>query len=366
MTLASSPEAAHLRALSQLTLNKQEPGSSALREALSHVAGLDAGGRADFVHLADSHHVLVRALQAVHSLAAGTADTALIAWTETTLAAEHDRIDNALRHLDSVCRELEAARCPVVVMKSLDHWPDLGNDLDLFSPAPERCIVRLMREKFHAHLEPRSWGDRLANKWNFALPGLREAIEVHAQRLGQTGEHTALARRVLERAVPREVGGYVFRVPAPEERIIIATLQRMYRHFYFRICDVLDTAALVESGALNFAELRRSADLGGIWPGVATFLVIVSDYVKSYRGQGVDLPREVLAAAKFGGNKIAVRGRFLRFPVMPEGAGLYGLQMRHTATSGNFPAALRLSLLPPLASVAALAYRVTGSDKGIW
>jgi hypothetical protein len=52
--------------------------------------------------------------------------------------------------------------------------------------------------------------------------------------------------------------------------------------------------------------------------------------------------------------------------MMPEGAGLYGLQMQQTARRGNIPAALRLSLLPPLASVAALAYRVTGSDKGIW
>ncbi len=366
MTLASSPETSHLRALSQLTLNRQEPGSSALQEALTYVSGLDADGRTELVRLADSHHVLVRALQAVHALAAGTADTSLIAWTETTLAAEQARIDNALRHLDAVCRELEAAGCPLVVMKSLDHWPDLGNDLDLFSPADERSIVRLMRGKFQARVEPRSWGDRLAHKWNFALPDLREAIEIHVQRLGQTGEHTALARRVLHRALPKEVGGYVFRVPAPEERIIIATLQRMYRHFYFRICDVLDTAALVESGAVSFFELHRSADLGGIWPGVATFLVIVSDYVKSYRGEGVELPREVVAAAQFGGDKISVRDRFLRFPVLPEGAGLYRLQMRHTATSGNLPAALRLSLLPPLASVAALAYRVTGSDKGIW
>ena len=366
MTLANAREQAHLRALSQLTLNKQEPGSSALQEAFNYVSGLDTEDRAELVRLADSHHVLVRALQTVHALAAGPADTGLIAWTEATLATEQARIDNALRHLDSVCRELEAARCPAVVIKSLDHWPDLGNDLDLFSPASERSIVRVMRDKFQAHVEPRSWGDRLANKWNFAVPGLREAIEVHARRLGQTGEHIALARRVLERAMAKEVGGYMFRVPAPEERIIIATLQRMYRHFYFRICDVLDTAALVESGAVNFQELRRSADSGGIWPGVATFLVIVSDYVKRYRGDGVELPREVLAAAKFGGDRITVRSRFLRFPLMPEGAGLYGLQMRQTAARGDVPAALRLSLLPPLASVAALAYRVTGSDKGIW
>lgn len=366
MTLATSPETSHLRALSQLTLNRQEPGSSALREALTYVSGLDAAGRAELLSLADSHHVLVRALQTVHALAAGTADTGLIAWTESALAAEQARIDNALRHLDAVCRALEAARCPVVVMKSLDHWPDLGNDLDLVTAASERDIVRLMRAQFQARVEPRSWGDRLANKWNFALPALPEAIEVHAQRLGQTGEHTALARRVIARAVPREVGGYVFRVPAPEERIIIATLQRMYRHFYFRICDVLDTANLVENGAVDFTELRRGADLGGIWPGVATFLLIVSDYVQCYRGEAVELPRQVLDAAKFGGNRITVRDRFLRFPVMPEGAGLYGLQMRQTAARGNLPAALRLSLLPPLASVAALAYRVTGSDKGIW
>ncbi len=366
MTLTSSPETRHLRALSQLTLNQQEPGSSALRDALTYIAELDATGRAQLLSLADSHHVLVRALQTVRALAAGTSDTGLIAWAESALTAEQARIDNALRHLDAVCRELEAARCPAVVMKSLDHWPDLGNDLDLVTTASERDIVRIMRGNFQAHVEPRSWGDRLANKWNFALPGLREAIEVHAQRLGQTGEHTALARRVIERAVARELGGYVFRVPAPEERVIIATLQRMYRHFYFRICDVLDTAALLENGAVSFFELRRSADLGGIWPGVATFLVIVSDYVRSYRGQGLELPHEVLAASKFGGDKISVRNRFLRFPVLPEGAGLYGLQMRHTAGSGNLPAALRLSLLPPLASVAALAYRVTGSDKGIW
>jgi hypothetical protein len=366
VTLASSPEAAHVRALSQLTLNKQEPGSSALREALTYISGLDASGRNQLVSLADSHHVLVRALQTAHALGAGTSDTGLIAWTEATLATEQNRIENALARLDSVCRALDAAGCPVVVIKSLDHWPDLGNDLDLFTPASERNIVRLFRDKFQAHVEARSWGDRLANKWNFALPDLREAMEVHVQRLGQTGEHTALACRVIERAVPREVGGYHFRVPAPEERIIISTLQRMYRHFYFRICDVVDTAALVESGAVDFAELRRSADLGGIWPGVATFLAIVSDYVKSYRGTGVDLPREVLGAAKFGGEKITVRGRFLRFPMMPEGAGLYGLQMQQTARRGNIPAALRLSLLPPLASVAALAYRVTGSDKGIW
>jgi hypothetical protein len=45
---------------------------------------------------------------------------------------------------------------------------------------------------------------------------------------------------------------------------------------------------------------------------------------------------------------------------------LYTRQLTQTLFRGNVPATLRLSLLPPLASAAAVAYKITGSDKGIW
>ena len=80
------------------------------------------------------------------------------------------------------------------------------------------------------------------------------------------------------------LNGNTFYVPAPEERIFAATLQRMYRHFYFRVCDILNATAIVESGKVDFRELRAAATAAGIWPGVASFLKIVSDYVQRYRG----------------------------------------------------------------------------------
>ena len=122
----------------------------------------------------------------------------------------------------------------------------------------------------------------------------------------------------------------------------------------------------VESGAVDFTELERAARAAGIWPGVASFLLIVSDYMEQYRGSGLNLPGAVKDAAALGGNKIYTRGRFLRVPVMPYGARLYTRQLRETAFRGDVPATLRLSLLPPLASAAAVAFKVTGSDKGIW
>jgi hypothetical protein len=335
-------------------------------EAVHHVASLTSEERDLLVAIADCHHVVLRALQPVFRQATATGNTNLPAWAAAVIEKENARVGTALRYLHEICREFEAAECPVTVMKSLDHWPDLGGDLDLYSSAHIRSIWNVLKQKFDARMEPRSWGDRLANKWNFIIPGLREAVEFHLRRLGQTGEHTRLAQRFISRRTEQEIQGMKFPVPASEERIVVAALQRMYRHFYFRICDIVNGAALVESGTLDFGELRRATSPAGIWEGTATYLVVVSDYVGRYRGYKLNLPPIVRDAATFGGDKIKVRERFLRMPLIPEGAKLYTLEVTRAALNGNIPATLRLNLLPPLAVAAAVAYKLTGSDKGVW
>ena len=350
---------AEIHALSQLTLAPQNA-----EEAIAFVAGLSDVQRDRLVALADANHVVIRAFRVVaqHS---GT-DSALAAWARGVAAKETTASRTRSRFLHHICGELEVGGCPTTVMKSLDHWPDLGNDLDLYTTADERRVIHVMLNRMGAHIEARSWGDRLANKWNFAIPGLPESVEVHAKRLGQTGEHTAMAKRFVSRRIPKTLVNLTFMVPAPEESLIVATLQRMYRHFYFRVCDIVNTAALLESGQLDFDELKRAADLGGIWSGVATYLKIVCDYVREFRGSAPALPDEAISAARFGGEVIRVRGKFLRVPILPNGADLYTRQVTQVALRGDVAATLRLSLLPYLASAAAVAFRITGSDKGVW
>jgi hypothetical protein len=359
---AMSVENARIDALSLLALNPR--GSESARQ---YVGALATADREELRALADSHHVVMRAFVPVLEYAEREQNADLRSWTANILKDEQERINNALKHLHVICTELEANGCATTVIKSLDHWPpDLGNDLDLYTTANEHSVVDVMQRRFGAELEARSWGDRLANKWNFKIPGLRESVEVHVQRLGQTGEHTALARRFVTRRVQREVGGYTFFVPAPEERVMVATLQRMYRHFYFRICDICNSARLIDDDAINYAELESAAKQGGIWPGVATYLKIVADYASRYRGIELPLPQRVAKAAMFGAERIGIRAKFLRVPMMPEGAKLYTREVQTMALRGDVPATFRLSLLPPLASAAAIAYKITGSDKGVW
>jgi Uncharacterised nucleotidyltransferase len=337
----------------------------AARERSDEMADIRPEESRDLLALAETHHVLIRALQPFQIVMSAARESDAAVRAASAIETERSRIDNALAFLTRICKVLEAEGCDVVVIKSLDHWPDLGSDLDLFTSAQPADVVRVIGRHFKAALAGRSWGDRLANKWNFIVPGLRELVELHVGRLGQTGEQVTVASSLIKRARSMQFGTRTFRVPAAEDRLIITTLQRMYRHFYLRLCDVVDTTHLLENDVIDYAYLQSAARVAGIWQGLATFLVIVSDYVEHYRGHGLDLPSVVRSGAQFGGDQLSFR-EFLRIPILPHSLRFYASQLSRLALNGEVEGTFRLSLLPCLATAAVVGQKITGSDKGVW
>lgn len=338
-------------------------GSAALRRQL---LALDRKACDEFVALASSNHVIVRGLAVCRELLRQEPDAPQGEWVENTLSAELARIENAVTCLHEICDALTERGYSVAVIKSFDHWPDLGSDLDLYTNADPREICAFMKTRFKAEIAPRSWGDRLAAKWNFVLPGLPELIEIHVGRLGQTGEQVTIAASLLDRTQLIAACGHSFRVPSVADRLMISALQRMYRHFYFRLCDIVDSMTLAEGGCIDYDNLRALASIAGIWEGVATYLVIVSDYAEDHRGSGLDLPQFVIDSARFGGERIYYERSFLRVPILPQSARLYGSQFAGVLGKGELYNTARLSLLPWLATAAIIGQKLTGSDKGIW
>jgi hypothetical protein len=340
--------------------------SSILEELWPDVRGISMEGFKVLETLAKLNHVVVRGVNVVMEMAGERGDGMRAEWAEASLAAERARIATAIKVLYEICTAFEDEGFDVAVIKSLDHWPDLGSDLDLYTNTESIEVSRLMKQRFGAQIAPRSWGDRLAHKWNFAVPGLPELVEIHMGRLGQTGEQVTMASRLLKRTRAISIREYLFKVPSASDRIMISTLQRMYRHFYFRLCDIVDSAGLAEAGDIDFQDLRSSARDAGIWEGVATYLVIVSDYVNTYRGSQIDLPGFVVEAARFGGAEIYFNKDFLRVPILPQSAKLFGTQLAGLVRRRELHSGARLSLLPWLATAAVVGQKITGSDKGIW
>ena len=118
------------------------------------------------------------------------------------------------------------------------------------------------------------------------------------------------------------------------------------------------------------SDLRTLAQSAGLWEGVATYLAIVSDIASQYasqsRGEGIALPSWLKAAARFGVSQLRFQRNWLRIPIVPHGAHLYAEEWKSLFWNGEIRNALRLSLLPGLATAAALQYNFTGSDKGLW
>lgn len=279
---------------------------------------------------------------------------------------EERKIGRALAALDKVVSALELTGHSPLVIKTLDHLPDIGSDLDLFIAASEADTVRAMQSELQAEVQPQSWGDRLAHKWNFRIPGLPQLVEIHVGCLGQTGEQDALPAHLEKTSVMQAVGLLSFLVPAPEEQVTLATLQRMYRHFYIRLTDLLNLTGLVRAGRLDLAQLRASAQRWSIWPGVATLLKITSDYNERAGVGPLPLPEFVIRSSRFGAEVTYVGEQFLRLPVVPQGSQLFLQQLIGTGAARRFRAAARLCLLPVLAAAAFVNLRVTGDDKGIW
>lgn len=78
------------------------------------------------------------------------------------------------------------------------------------------------------------------------------------------------------------------------------------------------------------------------------------------------MPARVGKSAKVRLDRIRLRGDFLRIPILPQSLALYAGELKTLFMRGEFVNGFRLSLLPGLATAAALEYELTGTDKGIW
>jgi len=333
---------------------------------LDYVLALDEADFAQFLDHAQAQRVLRRTVDVLKDHLPRAKHNHIAERVCLVLSEERKRVDAATSFLRAVVDQFDQHGHPIVVMKTLDHWPDTGSDLDLLVSAEEQAVCHIFESEFGARREVPSWGDRLANKLNFRVPGLSELVEVHAGCLGQTGEQKGLANRILARKVYETFGSHSLPVPMPEDRIIIATLQRMYRHFYVRLTDIVNILGLLAHDRVDFEQLKEIANEGAIWPGVATLLLIAVQYGVRYGGSLGELPETVRAAAQFNSKRTYLGGGFVRVPIVPEAANLFLRQLMGNGKKHDFYSMMRLSLLPVLATAAFVSFRVKGDDKGVW
>jgi hypothetical protein len=142
-----SPSHQSMTLLSRLLLAPQDgenTPSLRMTELKREVINISRDQFDDLLIVANSNHVIVRGLGVFLDIVHEAKDETRAEWALTALATERARIGTALTFLQRICAAIESENHDVAVIKSLDHWPDLGSDLDLYTNANWEDISKLM------------------------------------------------------------------------------------------------------------------------------------------------------------------------------------------------------------------------------
>ena len=314
------------------------------------------GGRADARALGDDdwdellgvarrNFVLVRLSDRLGELGVRPPDT-----FGEAAGRERRRAAAMLDIVGRVGRACEGRGVAHIFAKSFQHYPDMGGDIDLFVLSRSRAVDAEVLRGAEAEPAPADFRGRMSGVTAYRVGGGAFTLEIYHGRVGALGEHGALVGQLLSNAGRARVGGREFLVPSPEDLLVLHGMQRVYRHGFIRLCDVLSTASLVGRERIDWDYVLRTSEQLGTLYGLGSYLTYVEQIYQETLGRAL-LPsalRARLTADNCG------RGRFeggvFVFPRGRVAGRVYLGKVRAAVRAGNWDGVSRLSLMPLVAA----------------
>lgn len=262
---------------------------------------------------------------------------------------EKERVQKVMDLIKVITEIKLGAGLPFVFTKAFQHYPDMGHDIDLLvGDRSDKADILLKDRLGLRRLEDEGIFDRFAGKRAYWAGTDSTIVEIHHARMGQVGEFNRFPERLLSRRISYECGSLKTFIPCPEDQLMIQVLQRVYRHLYFRVSDILHTIRIVSSKDLNWDLVWRTAEHAGVTGGLIFYLRCV-ECVSMQCFNRSWLPPEVRTHWKGQKtNLLKIRGECYRFPFFPIIPGFFLKKLFREVACGNWESVRNLCLLPPL------------------
>ena len=230
-----------------------------------------------------------------------------------------------------------------VFIKTVDNFPDFGHDVDILT-RDGGGVVRQVFLSRRFRMGKQTLAERIADKMNFRYRDFCNA-EAHCGVIGEFGEHREMTYYILENKQRETFNGELVWVPDYPSRIMLMVLQRMYRHFNVRACDVLNAINWIREGALNIPETYEVSKRFGILPGTRMFFGFVNEVYSFYYHNKI-VETEPIAEELYCHRKLY---RFQRVKVLPI---MYGRKAIWSLANAKWESLARELLVVPIAGLA--------------
>ena len=270
------------------------------------------------------------------------------------VAREEMRVADAFRAARGIAALCARASIPFLFPKILQHYPDLGDDLDLLVLAEPGEFARDVLRQLELVGDHHSIASRIAGSAGYLLAGCDTPLDVQHGRLGRLGEHRDFPASLYAHRRSICVGGEAFDVPSPGDHLVLQGMQRVYGRRRITLADVAYTIRSLRRDALDWSQVLDTAREHGVAGGLSCYLT----YVESIHGAVFDtplLPPIVRAALRMRGwGRVEFRGGYYRYPTVRVASTLYLLEFGAHLRARRWQGAGRLCLLPALGAAAAL------------
>lgn len=192
---------------------------------------------------------------------------------------EKKRVNNYSKYLLIIQETASKEKIPVIFVKALQHWPDMGHDIDLFVPEKSRRIDLLLKKHLTLEKGEQSLFNRFARKTSFHILPECVLLEIHHDLVGLMGEHSLFSRKLMEKKLSANINGGSIPIPSLENQLLIQVIQRAYMHRGIRIGDFLQVTSLMFNKSLNWNVFSERAKAIGVWPGCQTILSYICSII---------------------------------------------------------------------------------------
>ena len=335
---------------------EQEAAATILRILVNgSLADGDAVGDPSLLlRIAGPNEALLRVAGALRS-----AGVVLAPADDSAVAAEQDRVADAFRAAREIAGVCTGANIPFLFPKILQHYPDLGDDLDLLVLTDREHFARSVLPQLTLVGDHHSLASRIAGSAGFLLFGCATPLDVQHGRLGRLGEHRDFPRTLYRRRRSLSAGGLRFDVPSPDDHLVLQGMQRVYGRRKITLADLAYAIRSILTDALDWDSVLRTARTHGVGAGLSCYLTYADDIHRAVFG-GALLPRDVRARLRTDGwGRVEFRGGYYRYPTVKVASALYALELGAHLRARRWTGAGRIFLLPALGAAAAFR-RIAG------
>jgi hypothetical protein len=254
-----------------------------------------------------------------------------------------------VRHVSRACEE---ARVPFILAKAFHHYPDMGDDVDLYVLGRSSGVDAVVLRGLSVVAHKRSLTDRLAAARCYSVRGSKVKLDIHHGRMWAYGEHDSFVAVLIKNARRFSIGGSEFSLPSPEDLLVVEATQRVYGRSSIRLAPVVNTIATLKGGALDWDYVLRTARKFGALPGLSCYLTYVNQIHADIFGQELLTEDEGKALVTGGWGRVEFAGGAYRFPHLRVARKVYLKMFRSAALAGNWKSLSRLCLTPFVAAAA--------------